>query len=412
MKIIELRAENVKRLRAFHIKPDGSSVIVTGKNGVGKSTALDLVEYAFGGKGSVPSEPVTRGEKKAIIVATTEDLVVTRKFSSSGNSTIEVTNREGLKFPSPQSMLDRLLGSLSFDPLEFSRMKPRDQLSTMKDALGLDFTGLDAKRDAAYQKRRDINRDLVATNARLDANAPKHDDALESMVSVVDLAEELEARKAENAKQEERKNSLVSMANAQSQAIVRIASLEREINEQKEELRRWVRERKDMSQQVNADQPCDEQEVRDQIANAEDQNRKCQENKHRSALEAMASTQRAASDRLSSAIHRVDNEKAEAIAIAGMPIDGLGMGEEGVTLNDLPLEQASGAEKLRVSVALGIALNPEMRVLLIRDGSLLDEDSLRMVSEMADEKDAQLFIERVGTDEEVRVIIEGTDDEE
>jgi hypothetical protein len=60
---------------------------------------------------------------------------------------------------------------------------------------------------------------------------------------------------------------------------------------------------------------------------------------------------------------------------------------------------------LRVSVAIGLALNPKLRVLLIRDGSLLDEDSLRLIGEMAEKADAQLWIERV-EDGGATVIIE------
>jgi len=73
-----------------------------------------------------------------------------------------------------------------------------------------------------------------------------------------------------------------------------------------------------------------------------------------------------------------------------------GLDDPGVTLDGVPFEQASSAEQLRCSVAMGLALNPKLRVLLIRDGSLLDEDSLRMVAEMADAQGAQVWLERVG----------------
>ena len=65
-----------------------------------------------------------------------------------------------------------------------------------------------------------------------------------------------------------------------------------------------------------------------------------------------------------------------------------------------------GAEKLRVSVAMGLAMNPKLNVLLIRDGSLLDADNLEMVARMAEVADAQVWIERVGDGAECQVIIE------
>ena len=43
MKIVELRAENVKKLRAVQIKPDGSLVVIGGQNGAGKTSVLDSI---------------------------------------------------------------------------------------------------------------------------------------------------------------------------------------------------------------------------------------------------------------------------------------------------------------------------------------------------------------------------------
>jgi len=55
---------------------------------------------------------------------------------------------------------------------------------------------------------------------------------------------------------------------------------------------------------------------------------------------------------------------------------------------------------------MGLAMNPKLKVLLIRDGSLLDEDNLKLIADMAKEADGQVWIERVGKGEEVSVIIE------
>ena len=84
----------------------------------------------------------------------------------------------------------------------------------------------------------------------------------------------------------------------------------------------------------------------------------------------------------------------------------IGFGDEGVTFNGLPIEQASSAEQTRVAVAIGLAANPELPVVLIRDGSLLDEDSLAAVAKQAAERGAQVWIERVGDGKECSVIIE------
>jgi hypothetical protein len=61
---------------------------------------------------------------------------------------------------------------------------------------------------------------------------------------------------------------------------------------------------------------------------------------------------------------------------------------------------------IKISVAIGFALNPKLKILLIRDGSLLDDDNMKVVAEMAAAAGAQIWMERVGTDEHTSVVIE------
>ena len=61
----------------------------------------------------------------------------------------------------------------------------------------------------------------------------------------------------------------------------------------------------------------------------------------------------------------------------------------------LPLTNASSAEQLRVSAGIAMAANPKLRVLRVKDGSLLDEASLKLLSALTEAADFQLWIERV-----------------
>jgi len=67
-------------------------------------------------------------------------------------------------------------------------------------------------------------------------------------------------------------------------------------------------------------------------------------------------------------------------------------------LRGVPFSQASSAEQLRVSVAMGLAMNPTLRVVLIRDGSLLDSASMQLIAEEAAKNKAQVWVERVSED--------------
>jgi hypothetical protein len=109
---------------------------------------------------------------------------------------------------------------------------------------------------------------------------------------------------------------------------------------------------------------------------------------------------------LTGQIELLDEKKARVLESVTMPVPGLSIDGEVVHFNDIPLAQASSAEQLRVGVAVACAMNPKLKVMIIRDGSLLDEDSMRMVAEMAVEHGAQVWIEVVRSDDSVSVIIE------
>ncbi|NIV98744.1 hypothetical protein GWN26_06185, partial [Candidatus Saccharibacteria bacterium] len=96
---------------------------------------------------------------------------------------------------------------------------------------------------------------------------------------------------------------------------------------------------------------------------------------------------------LTNKLEAIDENKRKAVEEARLPIKGLEFDESGVRFNGLPFSQASDAEQLRVSVALGIAANPKLKVLLVRNGSLLDEDNLKMVAAMAEKHGAQIWME-------------------
>jgi hypothetical protein len=106
------------------------------------------------------------------------------------------------------------------------------------------------------------------------------------------------------------------------------------------------------------------------------------------------------------AIQQLDQRKADALASAPMPVPGLSLGDDGLTLNGIPLKQACASEQLRVSVAVAMALNPKLRVITIRDGSLLDSVSKALLQQTATEQGYQVWLEAVDESGNVGVVIE------
>ena len=387
--IVKLTASNVKRLRAVTIAPDGNLVVLSGRNGQGKTTVLDCIEYAIGGKDAICAEPVRRGEDSAEIVCDLGDLVVRRRFVAGGGTSVEVTDKNGLRFPSPQKVLDELYGRLSFDPLAFARQAPKQQLETLRGLLGLDFSESDRRHDALYDERTLVNRELKNAQARLQG-LPELPNTPATPVSATDLVSEIQRAQARNAEVLRKRDRLTAIE-------TRAKAMQAELDALGEEYKRISAE--DLA-------TIDTAPLTQRLGEVEQINNRVRQNAQRAEVAREVEGKKAKSEELTRQIDAVKASKAERIAAARMPVTGLGFGESGVTLNGLPLEQASAAEQLRVSVAIGIAMNPRLRVLLVRDASLLDHDSMRLVAEMARDAGAQLWLERVETDDATTVVIE------
>jgi DNA repair exonuclease SbcCD ATPase subunit len=160
MKIIRLYSENVKRLRAVEILPKSNIVEIAGNNAQGKSSILDSIVYVLGGKDKIPSKPIREGEKKAAIILETEEYNITRNWTSDEKSYLKITTREGLQAQSPQTMLDGIVGKISFDPLEFIRMDSKEQDKLLREMVGLDTTELEQDKAKLYEMRRMVGREV------------------------------------------------------------------------------------------------------------------------------------------------------------------------------------------------------------------------------------------------------------
>lgn len=163
MKIIKFTAENVKRLKAVEITPDGTVQVITGKNAAGKSSVLDAIWLALGGGTAArgTAKPIREGQEQASVRLDLGDLIVTRTWVGD-KTNLKVETVEGAKYTSPQGVLDALVGRMSFDPLEFTRLGPSQQVAALLDIvdLNIDLNDVAAKRALAYDRRTEVGRTI------------------------------------------------------------------------------------------------------------------------------------------------------------------------------------------------------------------------------------------------------------
>lgn len=406
MRIIRMTARNIKRLRAVEITPAGNTVIVGGQNGEGKTSVIDSIAYGLAGKGAIPPEPVRRGERKGEVILELDDLIVTRRLTKN-NAYLEVTTKAGVPQKSPQKILDDLVGTdKPFDPLKWLGDLPKMQLEMLKDLAGLDFTALNERRETAYAERKFANKELKSRQAERDAMAiPPRPDA-DGPVKLADLSDELRRRQEFNQQNTQVRDQLQSMRGDLTALRHKREDLAKQLEALDAELGERAKAQNEWAGRVAALQDEDEEEIIARIENAEEINAAFRTLADAEQKEEEIRAARKVADEKTEEIESIDAEKQALVAAAKMPIDGLGIGDDCVTLHGLPFSQASSAEQLRTAVAIALALCNRLKVVLIRDGSLLDETSMALLQEMIDDADAQLWIEVVTKDDPAAVIIE------
>ena len=410
-KIVRLEAENIKRLTAVEISPDpdGSLVVIGGNNAQGKSSVLDAITMALGGGKVIPEEPVRRGARKGRILADLGDIVVERQFTAGGGTTLAVRDADGKRQSSPQAILDKLCSRVAFDPLAFATDKPDKQSEQLRELVGLDFSALDAKAKALYEERTDENRRLRDLQGELRSLAFHPGvEAVDIAALVRELGEKREANEARRvaataAEQHRRNIEQIDKLTADTER--KLAEVQRQLAElAASRLEQETLERRHLDAVKD---PEDTAPLEARLASATDENRKADENVRYEAHRAKVAELETKTRKLTSAIEACDDDRRAAIAAATFPVPGLGFDAQGtVTFNGLPLSQASQAERIRVSVGVGLASHPDLRVLLVREGSLLDDGAMKQLAALAKEHDAQLWIERVGDSDAGAVVIE------
>lgn len=417
MKLKSLWIKNFKRIKELMIDLDDYLIVIGGRNDQGKTTALDAIKTAMGGRKATPDEPIRKGAKSAEIILIGDELSIEWSKPRKGATKLVVKNAEGVVQPSPTTLLSKFLSTLTFRPLDFANMDAKQQGEIARRLAGLDFTEQDARRAKIYAERTDIGKDLKRERAAFDA-IPKIEDPPESEVSVADASRELARRRdvneANGAKRGDLENRHAMAGELQAAIDSRRAELEEAIADANRLISdlevRLGENREGISKATPAvdglvDEDVDEAQA--VIDGADEANGRYRQARDKAAAKKAAAATDKTYRALTAKIEAIDEAKTEAIGSAKYPVDGLTVDEDGAALLDgLPFSQAGDAKKLRCSAAIGFAINPDFKMLLIDQGEMLDDENLVLLGEIVEEAGGQAIVSRVSRGKECSVIIE------
>lgn len=408
MKVMRLEVQNVLRVDEIDWDLEGHNLwLVGGKNGQGKSSAIKALVMALCGRSGCdwPEVPVKDGAKEGVIRVTLDgsenlhepmqlqaELVFTKRRDGSYKETFRLVDSAGEEAPEPRALLKRLYRSRAFDPLQFERLAPKEQRKMLLEALGVDLEADQARAAEVFANRTSVNRELRTAKAYADAMPlPKL-----NVAAPVDTAAITKA--LEDATQH---NASIKKAEARrDNAVDRMRTLEREIEALQKKLAEAEQVEEECRQQLAGMKPVDTEPLMEELRTASAKNEAYAQAQERKRAVERVKQLEAEADKLTNTLAAIEQEQRDQLASAPNAIPGLEVDEDGVLINGVPFQQAAQSERIRASMKIGMALNPELRLLVCEDGSALDRDALAEVAKIATDADYQVLVELVTRSED------------
>lgn len=447
MRLVRLETENYKGIRAIDISPGAGVTEISGPNGSGKSSTLESIQVWLDGLRVAPAEPIRKGAERARIRGGLGEMYVTRvieRKKGGGHTTkILFESVEGKPYTGTQKQLDDLIGEHHLDPLDFLALDSKGKFEAFQVFVpGFDFAKSARESAADFERRTTVNR--MAKEARAAAGlilVPEGtpSDPIDEQALVVELQRageqntEIERRRQRRQAMSDRIVMLRSKASTANSTIERTtreieAARDRELQRIENQILALQRQASDMRAEYDAKivnegesiletakadmKEADESQAKldaaeslpeiidtaalsQRIQQARQTNQAVAATHVRAKHVSTAERYEAESKALTEAMTARQTAKEQAIASGKLPIDGLEFGDNEILLHGVPFEQASTAQKLRAAVAYSLARNPKLRLVWIKDASLLDDKSYAEIQKLAAEYQCDIYLETV-----------------
>lgn len=425
MKITKITIHNFLKLKDVEFNPSETNVIV-GKNKQGKTSILKAIKTAFDGK--VDSSAIRIGESKAEITLELDELNVKRTITEKGNY-LDISNKEGMKMPAPQKFLDGILGTFSFNPIEFFDKKASDRKKYLLNAIkltisqdelaqytgekltGLDYVGTHAleiveqARKYYYDKRTIANAEVSKKEKSLqDLNSqiPEGFDAKTvSEEEISKLRGAIEKDKQEKIKHDAHQKHMESLRNREADIKGQIEELQKKLVSVQDEIIAGAEIKFDFSDEMAL------KAAEDTLASLESKRSIVFTVKRAEEVRGELDVAIREADKLDVVVKKLTKEIPDAlIAKANLPVEGLTIVGDEISINGVNIDNLSASEQLKFGLQIVRALNGEFKVICVDGIESLDKESFEFFLKEAEADDYQYFVTRVEGNSPHSIVVE------
>lgn len=454
MYIKKLELLNFQVIEKFEAEFNGNVYFVTGDNELGKSTLLKAIGALLTGeRDDVLRNGASKGFAKMVVGDDGEEFDVSLSFTENNpRGTLTIKQKSTGMATNNVSMLSRIFGYQDFDAVEFSRWSEtadgrRKQIAVVKSLLSPAvrerIESIDVEVSGLKTERTGVNRDVKTFDALVAALYGKMEPGdVEKYATPIDVTALMEKQQTNAALIEKAKTVRAMLAQRTEQLAAipgRIeaehkkaddankvyidkvaaakAAYEQALAEQKDAQEKIISVLKENLVAIEADRKAfterkanaeqwlakyeqnnpENTNVPELLAQAEAHNKKYslveQYKEKKNQFDAVT----AKAQEMDARIDALAKERAELIASAELPIDGLTFTDDGLELNGVPFVpgKVSDSQIMEIAAKLIIASNPTVKVFRIARGESLGAKRLATIIDIAKRNGFQGFIEQV-----------------
>jgi DNA repair exonuclease SbcCD ATPase subunit len=393
MKILNAIIENYKAIHRVEIFPSGNVTVISGNNASGKTSAIEAIITTLAGKDKNTIVPVRKGENGSIIEIDLGDYKVVRTISADGKDELNVYDKQGFVSKKPRTRLNELIDDRKFNVMTFVSGSPKEQRALLLDLACISFGKIDARKSDIYNERTMIGRERDSLKGQLDG-MPEISDVPEKLIDTQEILNQIKENNEYNNGIKSNQMNMQSWKDKKGMLEMEITQIKDKLKMLESQLEGVNSNISQMEKGMAGVELKDNSILENKLKNAEELNNKFRSKIKRDEVSEKYNAKSKEYGDKTLEYEMSEKEKIEMLKNAKFPIEGLSVSDEGVLYNNLPLDQESHSNRIKIALSIAMAMPSELRTIILDDAEIIDDDNMKVIDDWAVKNEYQIIIAR------------------